>query len=309
VRSDQWASGLKVRGALDVQTVYELGPGDTLEIWVLDSPEISDRQYRVNGNGMVRIPMLGQVPVAGMSTTQLEDALLEDLKAHYLHPDVKVSVAEYRSHPVTVLGAVQNPGVHRLNGPSSLIEVLGTAGGVSEGAGYELVLKRRRDQGPIHHDEAQNTADDDFSTLEVPLNELFEGTTPAANLLVRPHDVVFVPQAEVVYVMGAVNRSGGFALRRSERATALTALAMAEGLTGVAKPRKAMILRPSDGGAPTQIPVDVKGILEGKEEDITLSTSDILYVPASTTKKVAQRALEISVAVATSVAIWRLGGR
>lgn len=309
VKADEWASGLKVRGALDVQTVYELGPGDTLEIWVMDSPEISDRQYRVNGNGMIRIPILGQTSVAGMSTTELEDYLLERLTADFLHPEVKVSVAEYRSHPVTVLGAVQNPGVHRLSGPASLIEVLGTAGGISDGAGYELILKRRKEQGPIHHGDAENNAVGDFSTLEVPLRELFAGTTAAANLSVRPHDVIFVPQAEVIYVMGAVNRSGGFALQRSEQATALTALAMAEGITGVAQPKKAMILRPREGGTPQQIPLDVKGLLEGKVEDVTLRTSDILYVPSSTTKRVAKTALEISVAVATSVAIWRLGGR
>jgi len=126
--------------------------------------------------------------------------------------------------------------------------------------------------------------------------------------LVEAHDVITVEKADIVYVMGQVNRAGGFVLEGDQEISVLTAIAMAEGWSPEASPKNAVILRPSDNASRRrELEVNLVKIMRGEEEDLRLQPEDILFVPGSRTKKVLQTLTASSVAFATSVAIWRLG--
>jgi polysaccharide export outer membrane protein len=121
-----------------------------------------------------------------------------------------------------------------------------------------------------------------------------------------PHDVIAVPKAELVYVIGGVTKSGGFVLSEKENMSVLQALSLAEGLQRTADSRHAKVLRLQSGqDQRIEIAVDVKKILEGASEDVPLRGGDILFIPDSTAKRVGMRTMEAIVQAAVGVAIWR----
>jgi len=139
----------------------------------------------------------------------------------------------------------------------------------------------------------------------VDVRSLMEARTPQDNIQVKPQDVISVPRAELVYVVGAVKRAGGFVLSEREHISVLQALSMAEGLDRVASASHAKILRGSDDAARQEIQVDVTRILAGKSRDIQLFANDILFVPTSAPKSAGLRSLEAAIQLATGVAIYR----
>jgi polysaccharide export outer membrane protein len=141
---------------------------------------------------------------------------------------------------------------------------------------------------------------------EVPVKTLLKADGPAASILVEPHDIISVPTAETVYVIGTVTKPGSIVLNERETISVLQALSMAEGLSQTAKPQDAKILRTLPGSAERkEIPVDLRRVLAGRAADVSLQANDILFVPDNTSKKVAVRTLEAMVQTATGVVIWR----
>jgi polysaccharide export outer membrane protein len=132
-----------------------------------------------------------------------------------------------------------------------------------------------------------------------------EAKDPAANIDVLPDDVITVPKAELVYVVGAVKRAGGFVLNEKEQMSVLQALSLAEGLDNVAAGASARILRQgtSQSGR-DEIPVNVTHILDGSARDVSLRANDILFVPNSKAKNVTLRALEVAVQMGTGIVIY-----
>jgi polysaccharide export outer membrane protein len=148
-----------------------------------------------------------------------------------------------------------------------------------------------------------------FAVAEVSVKEI-TGQFPQGNIQILPHDVISVPRAEMVYVIGDVKRSGGFVIGDNESMSILQVLSLAEGMNGTADRRHARILRPTAGGTQrTEMIVDVKAILDGKSEDVAMRADDILFIPGSTGKKVSLRALETAIQTGTGVLtglfIWR----
>ena len=134
-----------------------------------------------------------------------------------------------------------------------------------------------------------------------------EAKTPEENIQIFPHDVISVPKAEMVYVIGEVHRSGGFVLGEHQSMSVLQALSLAEGLNTGADARHAKILRlQADADQRVEMPVDIKDALNGKKPDVPLQGEDILFIPGSTGKKAAMRALETAIQTGTGVAIWRI---
>lgn len=127
------------------------------------------------------------------------------------------------------------------------------------------------------------------------------------NIPLQAGDVVTVPHAGVVYVLGAVGRAGGYVLSNDRtQLTTLKILSLAGGLTRTAKSDKAVILRKDNLGQQREVPVDLKKVLNRQAEDLKLQPSDILYVPENAAKQAMFRAAEIGLAVGTAVAIYRL---
>ncbi len=145
------------------------------------------------------------------------------------------------------------------------------------------------------------------STASVPLDDVLASKLPSDNILILPNDIISIPKAEVVYVVGDVKKAGGFQLSSHPTITLLQALSLAEGLDRDAAPQRAKILRQAPGGdgKTAEIPVDIKQIFDGKAPDVPLRGNDILFVPNSAAKSGSRRAAEAILQAATGVAIYR----
>jgi len=129
--------------------------------------------------------------------------------------------------------------------------------------------------------------------LQVNLKDLLDSTDPTHNPAVYPGDIVKVSRAGIVYVMGAVQRPGGFAMKTNERISVLQAVALSEGLTKTASKGSARIIRTNEqNGARTEIPIDLGKILSGKSPDLMLGPRDIVFVPDSAAKSTFSRGTE-----------------
>ncbi|HET7150321.1 MAG TPA: polysaccharide biosynthesis/export family protein [Candidatus Acidoferrum sp.] len=290
------------------RSTYLLGPDDQLEI---SGPELTDsagdKRARIDSDGDMQAPLVGRIHVAGLTVQQAEEALDKALSTYIREPQVVLNVVEVRSQPVSILGAVNTPGVHQVQGHKTLMEMLASAGGIRPDAGYSVHITRELEWGCIPLPGAKLDPSGQFSVAEVNLKEIMEAKDPAENIQIFPHDVISVPKAEMVYVVGDVKRSGGFVLGERQSISVLQALSLAEGLNGTADAKHAKILRLNrDKDQREELPVDVKALLKGKKQDVSLQGDDILFIPASTGKKAALRAVEAAVQTGTGLAIWRM---
>jgi len=266
-----------------------------------------NKPVRIDGEGDIAVPLAGSVHVAGMTVQQTEQELNKALSKYIRHPQVVVNVAEVRSQPVSVLGAVNSPGVHQVQGHKTVLEMLALAGGIRQDAGYSIRITRQLEWGCISLPGAQLDASGKFSVAEVNLRKIMDAKTPEENIQIFPHDVISVPKAEMVYVIGEVHRSGGFVLGEHKSISVLQALSLAEGLNTGADPRHAKILRlKPEADQRVEVAVDVKDALNGKKPDMPLQGEDILFIPGSTGKKAALRGLEAAIQTGTGLAIWRV---
>lgn len=264
-----------------------LGPGDTIVVRALHVNEFPERPVRIDETGRVQLPLLGTVEAAGLTTQGLAAKLAGSLERFVREPQVWVELADRKSRPVSVLGAVKSPGVYQIEGARRLLDILSLAGGLEPEAGGAVNVTRGD------------------STFSVKFAGLLDGA-PAANPLIQPNDLVTVPRAKLVYVMGDVRKAGGFALRDEERMTVLQALALAEGTTATAATRHARILRPAPGELkPREIAVNVQSILAGKAADVPLEAKDILFIPGSASKSASLKVTEALMQMAVGVVVWR----
>jgi protein involved in polysaccharide export with SLBB domain len=209
---------------------YLLGPDDQVKIWALGMGEIPATPQRIDPAGYVDLPVLGRIRAAGLSLSQFKEALLASLAKEVLKPQVSVEIAEFGSQPVSVMGAVNTPGVHQLRSRKTLAEVLSMAGGLRSDAGAVIKITRLASWGPIPLPGATLDPTGRYNVAEVGVKDFLSAKDPAQNILIRPNDVLAVPAAEMVYVIGAVRKPGGFGLTERDGISALHALSMAEGL-------------------------------------------------------------------------------
>ena len=283
-----------------------LGPGDQVEITVQKLPEMQGLTATIDDMGAIDLPMVGRVQARGKSPEQVQQSIEQELAAFMREPSVRLRVMTLASRPVSVLGAVKEPGVHQLHGEMRLMEVLSLAGGLREDAGYSIKISRSLEQGELPLPEAALDETGRFSLAEIDLGSLMGNESPANNILIRPRDVITAPRAKLVYVIGDVNRAGGFVLAERQSMSVLQALAMAEGLKGTAAPAKARIMRPLDGSPEKEeILVDVKRILSGRQEDIALLPEDVLFIPNSAAKSAGKMALGAVLDLGTGLVIFR----
>ncbi len=284
---------------------YVLGPDDVITVKVLDAEEIGKDPVRIDPNGYISLPMLGRIHVAGFTVEQFEFELASRMKTYLVQPVVAVSVVEYRSQPVSVLGAVTSPGIKQLEGRKTLVEILSMAGGLRTDAGYTLKITRRAEWGAIPLPSAKTDPSGNFSVAEVKLKDIMDASKPEENILIKPNDIITVPRADIVYVMGDVRKPGGFVLNERGTISALQALAMAEGLERTAVPKNAKIIRPVPNAKQVEIAINLKDILNGKKGDVELEPNDILLVPGSASKSAWQRTADTAISALTSVVIYR----
>lgn len=321
-------------GALPDPTVDEsrIGPDDMLEITVFEAPELN-HTLRVSTKGEISLQLLGEVRAGGLTPRQLELVLQELLRRTYMKdPHVGVFVRELQSHPVSVVGAVKRPGVFQIRGTKTVLELLSMAEGLADDAGDTvLVMRGASFPAPSGRESTGQKPQFDTSdslatagaalasprtglpeqevageTKEVNLKTLLESDDPAFNIPVHPGDIVKVPRAGIVYVVGEVKKPGGFVLRSNENISVLQALALAEGLTRTSLKSQARIIRTDQStDKRIEIPVDLGKILASKAPDPPLQSKYIIFVPDSSAKSAFYRGAEAVLSTATGVAIYR----
>jgi polysaccharide biosynthesis/export protein len=300
IRAQETAASIRTPSA------YILGPGDQLMFSGIAADEIVNKPFRINPEGEVSLPMAGRLLASGLTLPQFEEALNKRLSIYIREPQVVATIAEFRSQPVSVVGAVKSPGMHQLEGRKSLTEIIALAGGFREDAGNVIKLTRELEWGVIPLAGVTTDPSNKFSLAEVKISEILEAKNPADNISIMPHDVISVPKGELVYVIGAVNKVGGFVLAEKENMSVLQALSLAEGLERTADSKHAKVLRVrSSQEQRIEIAVNVKKILDGTSLDVPLQPGDILFIPDSTAKRIAMRTMEAAVQTATGVVIWR----
>jgi len=289
------------------QDVYALGPDDEIVVQGIHLEELANKPVRVDNNGDINLPMAGRIHVGGLTVRAVEDELRRVLSEWIKEPQVTVAIVTMRSQRISVLGAVNNPGGHELLRGRSLAETLSAAGGLRPDAGYSVKIMRRMEWGEIPLPNARLDAGGRYSVAEVNLQSLLEGKNPELNIPIMPQDVITVPKASMIYVIGEVRKSGGFVMSDRSRVSVLQALSLAEGLQQTAAPANARIMRGSatDGAERKEVAVDVKKILSGKEKDVYLEPDDILFIPGSTGKRAFLRGLEAAIQTGSGIAIWR----
>jgi len=289
-----------------------IGSGDLLHIDVFDVPELS-RDVRVSDTDDISYPLIpGKVSVGGLTPFQLESKLEQLLVENGLvsHPQVSVFVKEQTSEPVSVVGAVKNTIVYQVKRPTTLLEVLSAAGGVSDDAGSVVIVTRPARPNIARAEPASATTDpsQDEQKITIRLQDLLESGDSVYNIQVYGGDTVSVPRAGIVYVLGlGVAQPGGYVLQgHGEQITVLKMLALAHGLSSFAKADSAVILRTNPAsGQRDEIPVHLKEIQNRKTVDMPMKSNDILYVPVSSGKKVLARGAEAALGIGTGVAVYR----
>jgi polysaccharide export outer membrane protein len=293
-------------GTLRAPVSYVLGPDDQISIRVLDVDEISPQPVRVDAQGNITVPLAGRLTVAGATVEQLEAEITKRLKNYLLNPTVSITITEFRSQPISILGAVNRPGVHQLQGHKNLFEALALAEGLRPDSGGEIVITRRKEWGPIPLAGAVDEEDGAFSVARVSVKSVMDGKHPNENIDMRPNDVISVPKAEMIYVVGSVRRPGGFVLSEKKALSVLQALSLAEGLDRTASAKNATILRAIPGSTQhSELPVNVQKILTGKSNDMALQANDVLFIPNNTAKSVALRSVDALVQTGSGVIIYR----
>ncbi|HEV2424124.1 MAG TPA: polysaccharide biosynthesis/export family protein [Terriglobia bacterium] len=292
---------------------YRISPDDELEIQVLDVPEASGT-FRVAADGSLDLPLLSRpVRADGLTLGQVADQISQNLRTSGMvsHAHVNVKVQSSRVHAITIAGAVKKPQVYPIFSRMTLLDAISEAQGLADDAGDTAIITR----GPIatrllagtvldHRDPADFRASD-ASSSTIDLRRLLENGDPTLNVELYPGDRVTVRRAGVVYVVGAVNKAGGFALHEDRGdMTILKAIALADDLKSTAIAKKAIIIRKTPGasGGGREIPVNVRKILYGRAPDQELIANDILFVPDSSSKRALHRAGEAAAEAAALMA-------
>jgi polysaccharide biosynthesis/export protein len=260
----------------------ELGPGDLMDITVLDALEVSGR-FRVNAAGEITMPLIGVVPVRGLSPEQAQTLIAKKLvDGNFIKdPQVTVFVSEYASQMVYVLGEVKMPGAYPLMGSHRLLDFVSAAGGLTPNAANEAKITR--------------TADPDH-----PVTLSLKSGDAKDNPEMHPGDSISVEQAGLVYVLGDVNRPGSFLMDRHEQITVLRALALAQGPSPTAKLSKAKLVRTTNNER-TTTDLNLKKMLKGGIDDPPVQEGDILYVPSG---EMVKRGFDAVLLGATTAAIY-----
>jgi polysaccharide export outer membrane protein len=262
-----------------------IGPGDRLYIQVADTPEM-DQHPRVTDSGEVVLIGVGSVKVGGLTPAAAAIVVHDRLvAAHYMqHPEVIVSVEQYATENVSVLGEVKASGAYPVATPRSVLDVLALAGGLTEVADRNILIERHGDpEHSIHYNFSNNA--DQAVTQQV---------------MVNPGDTVVVSRAGIVYILGDVNRPGGYVMGNNEsKITALQALAIAGGLTKSAKQSHARLMRTEPDGTHSERDLSVGDLQSGKLPDFAMLPGDVLYVPFSFARNTAVMG---AAGIATSIA-------
>lgn len=271
----------------------QITEGDLLDIVIFDTPDLSGR-FRVNLKGDILLPLAGTLHVAGMTLSEITEAVAQRYKDAkvLIDPQVTVFVAEFNRRTITITGEVRAPGVYSITAPRTLTDTLAMAGGLNDSASRTVSIVHAANPKEIVH-----------VTLNV------GAQTPESieqgRMEILPGDSIFVARSGVIYVVGELVRPGGYQVEHNNRLTLLEAVALAGGLTRNAKASNSRLIRRSQTGR-EELNVNLQKVLYGGGPDMLLTDGDILYVPTSIRKEYTQQIIAAGIASATTYGIYRV---
>jgi polysaccharide biosynthesis/export protein len=247
-----------------------LDTGYQLELEVFGAPEMSC-SLRVDDDGNVNVPLIGAVHVAGATLRDAEKAIAHELVAKEIlnAPNVHLKISAFSASTVTVSGEVQSPGKLQLLAPRTLLAVLADAGGETTAAGGHV---------EIHHPQSRGTE----QVVQVAYAP-GQNSAEAEKALVSPGDTVYVPRAGVIYVLGSVNRPGGYLMVNGGTLNLPQAVALALGVSPVGSSKSVVVVRKQDGRI-SEYRLRLDEMQRGKTETFMLTDGDMVYVPSSKVK-------------------------
>lgn len=279
-----------------------IGPNDLLSIQIYGAPELS-RTVRVSQEGKIQIPMLKVGFIAdGKFPGELESVIAEALAREKIlvDPSVTVTIAEYVSRPISVIGAVKQPLTFQAFGNVTLLDALSRAGGVTTDAGSEILLSRMQ-AGPDGKPASL--------VLRIPLRHLIDLADAALNYPLRGGEEIRVPEASKIFVVGNVKKPGAFPIRDSYDATVLKLLALSEGLMPFATEEAYIYRREGAENGRNEIAIPLAKIMERKSPDVPLLPNDVLYVPDNKRRRMTMtmvdRLVTFGVGTASGMLVWR----
>jgi polysaccharide export outer membrane protein len=272
------ASPVSLNATTSSDDRYRIGPGDVIDIRIYNRPNLSRDAVRVEGNGMIRMPLIDTEIQAACRT---EGELAKEISTRYLrfykNLQVDVFIKEYHSRQVAIIGAVNDQSRFELQRRVRLLELLTYAKGPSPKAGQTINVVHSGTPPLCEAAGKESPNDEAFSTYK--LSETLQGN-PNANPYVEPGDIVTIPEADQVYIVGNVNFPITIPLK--EPITLSKAIAMAGGVKQDTKKDKIRIVRQEAGSATKQeLIVDLSAIEKKRAEDLALLPNDIIDVPTS----------------------------
>jgi polysaccharide export outer membrane protein len=308
----------------DVREDYRINPGDVIDIQVDRAPELSGMR-RVSASGTIRMAYLGPITAHGKTADELVGFITDSLRGRYLkNPRVTVAIVQINSHTFFIQGAINRPGAYQIEGRPLLLTLITVAGGLAENHGSTAFIIREAprpesgvpgvpdagkptalpilrpgpvaavppSQSPLQSGDRDQAPDrEGYEMIKVNINELFRGDL-GKNMRLDPRSVVHIPQAEVFFVGGDVNAPGSFQMK--DGATLRQAITLAHGMKPTAASDRAIIFREDPGsGKRQEIRVDAGKIMNGKQEDVTITANDIVIIPNSRSKTVGGALLSV----------------
>lgn len=262
---------------------YKIGPDDLVEISVFEDEKLN-KTVRVSAQGNINLPLLGVVKVKGLTARELEKEIRDLLAEKYLQdPNVSVFIKEYRNQQISVIGAVQKPGVFDLSGQKTILDLLALSGGLKDDAGQLLFLIRPSGFEEGASGEQKLPEGKGPQTFLIDLEDLLVKGDLTLNYSLVNGDVINVPVTGKVFVGGEVRTPGGFP--KGKQLTVSQAIALAGGLKAEANGSETKIFRYSGRDKAKEIlSVNVYAIQKGQDEDAYLKENDIIIVPKSGSK-------------------------
>lgn len=284
---------------------YKIGSGDVLAVSVADAPEFGGK-FRVTDTGVIEIPAVsGQIRAEGQSASELAHAIREALigAKQLRDPHVTVFIDEFHGRTVTVLGAVAKPAVYPITKRTNVLEAVSLAGGALPSSGNTVTIVRGEAS-------AESTGTTVGSVQILRLSDLVNGKEVTAIPEVKNGDVISVSAVQLIYVVGAVIKPGGYPMSdASSGVSVIQAVALAEGLKSVASHHGLIVRQSTSDKARVEIPVDIGQMIAGKTTDMILAPNDILYIPTSRGRQTVKVMGEVALAAVNGAAIYGVGYR
>lgn len=287
---------------------YRVGPADVLSVRVIGVEAYKQKtvpwiDVTVSNSGKVSLPYVGILNVAGMSIGQVEQEIARNLRERELlnDPQVTVGVQSYRSNTVYILGEVAQAGQYYMRDEMHVMDLVALSLGVpTEGTMY---LYRRI---PVEAAEGEDSGETRLApAIPIDIQELAAGNRPDLNLKLQGGDILYVPfnRPNYYFVSGEVLNPGSFEMPPRRDLTISEALAFAGGPSKTAKASKGILVRYDGQGGRQELAVDFQAILEGKKPNFQVMPNDIIFVPGSQSKTLAQGFLRFLPQLAL-IALW-----